>query len=142
MSKGIEVSPKHGLNPTIPVCFFCGEDKNEIALLGRVRERNPETGRAVRGTDLEAPMRMILDYEPCEKCAEKFKTGVLLMGVIKYSPDGRPAITKQGNTLMYPTGAYSVIKTEAFNRIFEADRKDGDTVLCEQEVLEQLTPNN
>lgn len=32
----IKLSSKHGVNPTIPVCFFCGEEKNEIALLGRI----------------------------------------------------------------------------------------------------------
>lgn len=30
----IKVSPKYGVNPTIPVCFFCGKPKNEIALMG------------------------------------------------------------------------------------------------------------
>ena len=29
---GIKLSPKHGLNPTIPVCFWCGEERNEVAL--------------------------------------------------------------------------------------------------------------
>ena len=37
MSKGIEISPKHGVNPTIPICFWFGEEKGEIVLLGRVR---------------------------------------------------------------------------------------------------------
>jgi hypothetical protein len=25
---------EYGLNPTIPICFFCGESKDEVALLG------------------------------------------------------------------------------------------------------------
>ena len=33
--KNIKISPKHGLNPLIPKCFFCGKEKNEIAILGR-----------------------------------------------------------------------------------------------------------
>ena len=33
---GIKLSPKHGLNPTIPVCFWCGEERNEVALLGHI----------------------------------------------------------------------------------------------------------
>ena len=32
----MKLSPKHGLNPLIPGCFWCGESKNEIALLGRL----------------------------------------------------------------------------------------------------------
>ena len=32
MSKDdIKLSPKHGLNPTMPVCFWCGKEKNEVA---------------------------------------------------------------------------------------------------------------
>lgn len=31
---GIKLSPKYGVNPTIPVCFWCGKEKNEIALMG------------------------------------------------------------------------------------------------------------
>ena len=30
MAKSIPLSPKHGLNPTIPVCAWCGKEKNEI----------------------------------------------------------------------------------------------------------------
>lgn len=51
-NKTIKFSPKHGLNPTIPVCFFCGQQKNEIAFMGRL------------AGDAEAPRNLILDYEP------------------------------------------------------------------------------
>lgn len=144
MSKGIEISPKHGVNATIPVCFFCGKDKHMIAMLGRVRERDPHTGRAVPGSDLEVPMRMVLDYEPCDECAMKFKQGVLMIGVTKTSPDGRPAINGH-----YPTGSHCVMKAEAFNRVFnngEEIQHDGDKILIDQSVLEDLmkqaTTNN
>lgn len=30
----VRLHPKYGVNPTIPTCFWCGKDKNEIALLG------------------------------------------------------------------------------------------------------------
>lgn len=43
---GVKISPKYGVNPTIPCCFFCGKPKNEIALLGKI---------GGRGEDLEAP---------------------------------------------------------------------------------------
>ena len=54
MSRSIRISEKHGVNPTIPICFYCGEDKNEVALLGKLHG------------DKEAPMRMWIngDYEP------------------------------------------------------------------------------
>lgn len=43
----IKLSPKHGVNPTIPVCFFCGKPKNEIALMGRMGGKE----------DIEAPTK-------------------------------------------------------------------------------------
>ena len=45
---GIKLSPKHGLNPTIPVCFWCGEERNEVALLGHI-------GDGRKHEDFEAP---------------------------------------------------------------------------------------
>lgn len=139
MSKGIEVSPKHGLNPTISVCFFCGEDKNELALMGRVRERDPETGRAVRGSDVEVPMRMVLNYEPCDKCREKFSQGVLLIGVTTRNTDGRPAIQRQSDgTYLYPTGGHAVMTPEGVQRCFDMNLEAGKQLLLDQQVLEQL----
>lgn len=144
MSKGIELSPKHGVNATIPVCFWCGKEKNMIAMLGRVRERDPHTGRAVPGSDLKVPMQTVLDYEPCDECANQFSQGVLMIGVTKHAPDKRPAINGH-----YPTGSHCVMKAEAFNRIFndgEEKQHDGDRVLVDQSVLEDLmkqaTTNN
>ena len=50
MSNNIKLSEKYGMNPTIPVCFFCQEEKNEIALLGKLKG------------DAEAPKIAIIDY--------------------------------------------------------------------------------
>ena len=113
MSKGIKVSPKHGLNPCISVCFFCGQDKNEIALLGQIGDRR-------KGEDFEAPMRAVLDYEPCEECQKKFAEGVLLIEVTT-SPNhpGMPPISENA----YPTGRHAVVKPEALVGDFKAGSK-------------------
>lgn len=143
MSNSIEVSPKHGVNPTIPVCFFCGEDKNMIALLGRVR-RKDKNGRTIRNSDEEVPMRMVMDYEPCEKCAEHMSHGVTLIGVTTHQPsDCRPALTAQGGTQVFPSGAWCVMTSEAANRCFNIDKDftDGDKLFVEHEVLVQMTQN-
>lgn len=110
---GIRVSPKHGLNPCIPVCFFCSKDKNEIALLGKIGKK---------GEDIEAPRRAILDFEPCEECQKKFAQGVLLVEVTT-SPEyiGMPIAEDA-----YPTGRYVVVKPEALNGDFKA----GSKALC------------
>lgn len=111
MSNGIKLSPKHGVNPCIPVCFFCGEDKNEVALLGKI---------GGRGEDLEAPRRAILDYVPCEECQKKFAQGVLLIEVTTYpNTTGQPAIAEGA----YPTGRHAVVKPEALKGDFKAGSK-------------------
>lgn len=97
---GIRLHPKHGVNPTIPTCFYCGEDKNEIALLGA----------AYRG---EAPMKgVVLDQKPCDKCAGYMKQGVILISV-KDGEDGKPN--------PYRTGGWAVIKDEAIRRMVQPD---------------------
>lgn len=73
----IELSPKHGLNPTIKMCFYCGEESGEIAIMGRIRERGAN-GKPVKDSDVEAPRQMLLDYQPCEKCKEKLKDKFLI----------------------------------------------------------------
>lgn len=116
---GIELSPKHGINATIPICFWCGKEKNEIAMLGRVRERDPRTGRVVPGSDLEVPMKMVLNYEPCDCCKEQFNQGVRIVEAVPDPGDTRPAISEDehGNK-MYPTGRLLVLTPEGARKIF------------------------
>lgn len=104
MSKSIEISPKYGVNPVIPLCFFCGEQKNEIALMGRIRNGQ-------RGGDFEAPKEVILDYVPCDCCKERLNnTEVLIVEVTRTPlPDGRPPISKDA----YPTGRSIFVAKEA-----------------------------
>lgn len=91
---GIRLHPKHGLNPTIPRCAWCGEDKNEVALLGS----------KYKG---EAPMHMVIDDVPCEKCQAQMDKGITLfeaaMGI-----DGKP----------HRTGRFVVITEDAARRVF------------------------
>ena len=108
MSKSIKLSPKHGVNPCMPVCFFCGETKNEIVLLGKIDRE-----------DSVAPMKAVMDYEPCDECKKKFAEGVLLIEVTT-SPEyiGMPIAENA-----YPTGRYVVVKPEALNADFKAGSK-------------------
>ena len=108
MSKGIKISPQHGLNPTIPVCMFCGKEKNEVALLGKIGGRNE---------DIEAPRSMILDYEPCDECKEKIGDGILVIGVV---PRNGRNIMPIMNDLV-PSGTWCVMTEEAVIRIFDMD---------------------
>ena len=109
MSKSIKLSPQHGLNPCIPVCFFCGEQKNEIALLGHI-------GDGRRGEDFEAPRSAILDYVPCEECQKKFAQGVLIIEVMEVPTKLQIPIAEGA----YPTGRYAVVPPEALRGDFKA----------------------
>lgn len=121
MSKSIKLSPKYGVNPTFPVCFFCGEDKNEIALMGHI-------GDGRKHEDIEAPMRMVLDYNPCDCCREKFSQGVLVIEVTQRPlPDGRPPISQGA----YPTGRHVVVRKGVLDF-------DGDKCLMLDTDFEQL----
>ena len=104
----IKLSPKHGLNPTIPVCFFCGGLKNEIVLCGKINRK-----------DTEAPMNMVIDYEPCDKCKEQWNKGIPLIECASEPIDNRPPIQvfKDGLEL-YPTGRCVVVTLEGALRVF------------------------
>lgn len=128
MSDSIKVSPKHGLNPTIPQCFWCGKDKSEIALLGKMDKE-----------DSPAPRRVIVDYEPCDKCKELFSKGIHVVGVseepvikgmfpISEQPDGKK---------LYPTGTMFVSSEDWIHRLLsEPEEKELlDAVLKQRKML-------
>lgn len=105
MANSIRISPKHGLNPTIPVCFFCGKPKNELVLMGKLKG------------DIEAPKNLCLDYEPCDACKALFEGNILLMGVTT-APNGNQSPIQNN---LYPTGSYMVITREAARRVFQEE---------------------
>lgn len=114
MAKGdIKLSKEHGVNPTIPICFWCGEQKNEIALMGHI-------GDYRKGEDFEAPKNMVLDYEPCDKCKAEWEQGVAIIEV-SGSPlaPGQPAIAEGA----WPTGKMVVVREEALNGDFPKGSK-------------------
>lgn len=95
----IRLSPKHGVNPAVPKCFYCQEDKNQVILAGRI-------GRE----DLEAPRNAVWDFEPCDKCQELMEQGIILISVDE---------EKTGDDLQNPfrTGGWVVVKEETFRQL-------------------------
>lgn len=107
----ITLSPKYGVNPTIPVCFWCGEEKNEVALLGRI-------GDSRKHEDFEAPMHIVLDYEPCAKCWENMSKGFTVMEATS-RPNSVTNMEMQSG--IYPTGRFVVLRMEAAQRMFNPE---------------------
>jgi len=108
----IRLSKKYGVNPTIPVCFLCGEAKNEVVLLGAAHKG-------------EAPMHMLLDQVPCEKCKERMKEYVAVQGMInKDTMSGeiawiRKAVWKQLISTPPPKHGICRMLPEAFDKLRE-----------------------
>lgn len=130
---GIKLSPKYGVNPTIPVCFWCGKPKNELALLGRLKD------------DAEAPRNCVFDYEPCEECKKTWELGVALLGTSEEPIDASlPPIKDTPEITLYPTGQWMVITKEAAKKYFskiitEEEIENTDRVLVEQKLIDCLS---
>lgn len=104
MGNSTILHPKHGLNPTLRTCFWCGKDTGELALLGA----------AYNG---HAPMHMVLNYEPCDACKEQFAKGITLIETTTRPTNNLPAIDGTN----YPTGRIAVVTEESIPRIFDEE---------------------
>lgn len=96
MSKGIRLHKEFGLNPTMPVCFWCGEETGEVALMGA----------HLKG---EAPRTMVVNLDPCEKCAAKWAEGI---AIIEATEPGRPT----GRYMIATPISVSMIVTDSDTR--------------------------
>lgn len=102
------LSKEHGLNPTIPVCYFCGQPKNEVVLTGLAGER---AAKKMGHHDGQMPMHACIDTEPCEQCREYMKQGII---IIEIEDETLPEENHR-------TGGFYVIKEEALKDILNED---------------------
>ena len=111
----IHFHKEYGLNPSLDLCFWCGEATG-VALLG-----------ANKGQ--KAPREMVSSYVPCNKCQSDWERGVTMIAVTTFpNGEGQPPINPEprgrstmGHIDLYPTGALVVVRPEAVRRIFEED---------------------
>lgn len=104
----ILLSPKHGLNPFIPKCFYCLKDKNEIILAGKMKPQKDARGNVI-DRDPEAPRNVVMDMEPCDECKGFMEQGVILVSVRDEEQSENP----------YRTGGWVVLKAEAVQKIIQ-----------------------
>ena len=103
MSKGITLSPKHGVNCFIVICPICKKDIS-IALLGRLKG------------DIEAPKQ--IEGELCDECKKKYITIVEVESETNRKSTGRRAyIPKEAINVECKDGIALMIKDE-FNKMF------------------------
>ena len=93
--KDIRLSPSHGVNPSLEVCFLCQKDTGTISLMGRMRD------------DAQAPHKMTLNKEPCDECKKLMSMGVILISTKNGESGDNP----------YRTGGWCAIKEEAVQRM-------------------------
>lgn len=88
----LRLSEKYGVNPGLEQCFYCLEPKGVI-LFGRLPG------------DKEAPRQACINYEPCDKCKEWMKQGVIFISIdeAKTTDDRNP----------HRTGGWIVLKEAA-----------------------------
>ena len=118
------MSKKHGLNPSLDICFWCGEPKG-VALCGMLKG------------DEEAPKNMVTSLEPCDKCKEKFKLGVHIIEVTddgsRFGDNKAFAFGDTEGKPHWPTGRHVVIRPEAMK-----NGKAGTKALCDKATMDLL----
>ena len=115
----IRLSEKHGVNPSMDCCFYCGEVTG-IALMGKISSKdNP---------DVEAPRQVCTSIEPCDKCKEKYKDYVLMVEA-KSSDPKNPE----------PTGRWFALKKEVLNPAY---RNSPVAFMLEQDFNQVLNDFN
>lgn len=107
MSKSIRLSEEHGVNPSVEVCFWCGEPMG-VALLGKLKG------------DAKAPREICTGYEMCDKCKEHNETMIHMIEASR-TPlhKNQPSINKDSNA--YPTGRNFWIKDEALKVLLKPE---------------------
>ena len=108
MGGSIRVSPKHGVNPSIGVCFICGKDDGTVVLPG-VLHRKDDRGVVIEH-DVEAPRRACWSKEPCPNCK-----GLMQEGVVLISVDPKKSDNKEDP---YRSGGWVVVSEAYVKRIF------------------------
>ena len=104
---GIMLDPKHGVNPSLGCCFWCGE-AIDVLLFGRLRS---ETKKAfgMRLIDTAAPREVVTSHEPCKACLEIMGRGICLMEAT--GPEDKAE----------PTGRYWVVTEACVRKIVKFD---------------------
>lgn len=111
----IALDDKHGLNPTMTLCFYC-QEPNGVALFGKIGNKTArnlrEAGAPVRPGG-EAPRALTMDLQPCQKCLEHMKKGIILISVDEEKTDDMQN--------PYRSGGWVVVTEDFIRRTFEPE---------------------
>lgn len=111
MGKSILLHPKHGVSPTMALCFYCGEP-SEILLVGQPRGKV----RVLADPDGKMPRDVgAVNYEPCQKCKEYMKQGIIVISVKDGETDWKNP---------YRTGKWVVVSEDFIKRVAKSPVKE------------------
>lgn len=119
----IKLHKEHGLNPTVTACYFCGGEKNEVALLGAAFKDR-------------APMHMVINREPCDKCKTIMSLGIMIVEMKNGTRDSVDDMSSR-------TGRIYVIKEEAMMKLLAPGKMRDETLrirICfmDEETTEKI----
>lgn len=129
MSKSIRLSRKHGVNPSVGVCFWCGKDDGSVLLMGRLPN------------DAEAPRRACAGYDPCPDCKAQFDQPdcvVFIEADTAPTFDGQPPMQRKPFEV-YPTGRLFGIAVDAATRLLQPGELRDDTLRRRRAFMDRAT---
>ena len=103
MSKGITLSPKHGVNCSIIVCPICKKETS-LALFGRLKG------------DAEAPKQ--IEGELCDECKKKYITIIEVESETNIKGTGRYVNIPKEAININCKDSIALMSTEEFTKIF------------------------
>lgn len=121
----IRLHPEHGLNPTMSQCAFCGEDKGEIALLGA----------AYPG---KAPMHMVVDVHPCDRCQKLLDEGKVGLLEVELKDGAERTATHAKSSQVKKVFAGAIISEENYRQAFGLEPPKEHITFCERGVFQKI----
>lgn len=113
----IRISPEHGVNPSVGLCFYCQKAK-EVVLLGAMSpaKRDQLFGPGLASHNdtpfsAEAPREAIYNMEPCNECDGYMKQGVIFISV-------DPTQSNEDHLNPWRSGGWCVVAEDAVRRWF------------------------
>ena len=139
MSDSILLSEKHGVNPAICKCFYCGGDVG-VVLAGKLPG------------DVEAPHNVVWNMQPCNECEKHMKAGIILIEVEddqheRIEAERQEHLRKYANILPKRrppfihnpsrAGGWWVIKEEAIKRMIQPPDLLANVLQCRWTFIEK-----
>ena len=103
MSKGITLSPKHGVNCSIVVCPICKKDTS-LVMFGRLKG------------DAKAPMKVEGDL--CDECKKKYVTIIEVESETNRKETGRCVYIPKEDVNIECKDNIALMTTEEFTKMF------------------------